>query len=153
MKWNVIIFFLFFIGCDMKNDSTQNNKSERSINQLSTNENELKKSILFKGDIDAYNSLGTAYLDYTFQEEFLLYAMIMANKYEYPQAYFDVFTCLTDIYLSDLNQIDDKTASLAIDYLLKAYEKGHHQAKDVVEEYEITSNENSKQQIERIFKE
>jgi hypothetical protein len=133
----------------MKNDKT----FERSINQFSTNENELKKAILFNGDIDAYNSLSIAYLDYSFQEEFLLYAMIMANKYKYPQAYFDVFTCLTDIYFADISKIDEETANLAIEYLLKAYNKGHHQAKDMVEEFSIVNNQNNIQQVERIFKE
>lgn len=152
MKWRLIIFCLLLIGCNMGNNNKSNNEPKQSMNQHTTNQNELKKAILFSGDIAAYQSLNTEYLDYNYPEEFLLYAMIMANKYDYPQAYFDVFTCLTDIYLSDLNQLDEKTASLAIDYLLKAYEKGHHQAKDMVEEYEITSNKNSKQQIERIFK-
>jgi hypothetical protein len=76
----------------------------------------------------------------------------MSNKFDYPQAYYDVFTCLTDVYLSDLHQIDDKTASMAIDYLLKANERGHQQAKEIVTEYKIKRNENSKQQIQRIFK-
>lgn len=153
MKWlTSITLLLIFGGCDTKENEPNKNKVEQSINQPSKSMTELKKAVLYNGDINAYNELDIAYLDYTFQEEFLLYAMIMANKYDYPQAYFDVFTCLTGIYLSDLNQLDEKTASLAIDYLLKAYEKGHHQAKDMVEEYEITSNENSKQQIERIFK-
>jgi hypothetical protein len=152
MMWRLIIFCLLFIGCNMENNNKSNNKPKQSMNQQTTNQSELKKAILLSGDIAAYQLLNTEYLDYTFPEEFLLYAMIMANKYDYPQAHFDVFTCLTDIYLSDLNQLDEKTASLAIDYLLKAYEKGHHQAKEMVEEYKITSNENSRQQIERIFK-
>jgi len=153
MRWMLIIFCSFLFGCNMENSNKSNNGAKQSMNnQQTTNQSELKKAILLSGDIGAYQSLNTEYLDYAFPEEFLLYAMVMANKYDYPQAYFDVFTCLTDIYLSNLNQLDEKTASLAIDYLLKAYEKGHHQAKDMVEEYEITSNENSKQQIEKIFK-
>ncbi len=148
-----IIFIMVFLGCGVKNNEPIKSEVEQSLNQPLKNITELKESVLYNGDIGAYNELDIAYLDHTFQEEFLLYAMIMANKYNYPQAYYDVFTCLTDIYLSDLNQLDEKTASLAIDYLLQANEKGHHQAKDIVEEYKIINNDNSKQQIERIFKE
>ncbi len=153
MRWiSVILICLLIVACKMEDNPTQNNETAQSINHPSKSMTEFKKAVLYNGDINAYNELDIVYLDYEFQEEFLLYSLIMANKYDYPQAYFDVFTCLTDIYLSDINQIDEKTASIAIDYLLKAYERKHHQAKDIIEEYKITSNENSKQQIERIFK-
>jgi hypothetical protein len=41
---------------------------------------------------------------------------------------------------------------LAIEYLQEACEKGHHQANGIVEEDGITSNEEGKQQIQRIFR-
>jgi len=150
MKWLILLqSLLVFGGCNMK---SSDNNTEVSMNQISANENELKKAVLYKGDISAYESLSTAYLDYSFSEEFLLYAMVMANKYELPQAYFDVFTCLTDTYLSDISKIDETTANLAISYLIKAAEKGHHQGKEIIEEFSISSsNLNSKQQVERIF--
>lgn len=148
-----IMFCWLLISCNMENGKKLDNEHKQLMNQHIPNQSALKKAILLNGDIQAYHSLSTEYLEHAFSEEFLLYALIMANKYDYPQAYYDVFTCLTDVYLSDLSLLDENTASLAIDYLIKAYEKKHHQAKDVVEEYGITSNENSKQQIQRIFKE
>jgi len=145
----LILFASFLLGCNMENEKSDNS----SMNQPSKSITELKEAVIIKGDTNAYYELSVAYLDYTFQEEFLIYAVIMANKYDYPQAYFDVFTCLTDVYLSDISKIDDETANLAIEYLLKAYNKNHHQAKDMVEEYSIMNNQNNIQQIERIFKE
>lgn len=146
------IILFAFISCDMKRGETKPNKVEMSMNQYTNSETELKKSILFNGDTSAYYKLRMSYLDYTFQEEFLLYALVMANKYDYPQAYLDVFSCLTDIYYDDISKIDDKTARLAIEYLLQANEKEHHQAKEMVQEYNIDVEKDNKQQIIKIFK-
>lgn len=141
------------ISCDMKKSEINSNDSIRSMNQPTIGEIDLKKSILYNGDTNAYDKLSISYLDHSIQEEFLFYALIMANKYDYPQAYFDVYFYLTQTFSNDINNMDEHSAKLAIDYLLKAKEKGHHQAKDIVEEYSITNMENSKQQIERIFME
>lgn len=107
---------------------------------------------MYKGDTNAYEELRVAYLDETFNEEFLIYAMVMANKYDYPQAYWDVFDHLRLMYWSDINQIDEQTATLAIDYLLKASKRGHHQAREEVEEHNVTRKKNNKQQIVAISK-
>jgi hypothetical protein len=154
MRYCVIIFIcLFLIGCNSKKENQTKKEEEVTMNQPLRNETDLKKAILIGGDKDAYYELKIAYLDYSYTEEFLLYAMIMANKYDYPQAYFDVYFFLTQVFSRNIKNIDECSAKLAVEYLLKAYEKGHHQAKDIVEKYSITSNENSKQQIELIFKE
>lgn len=147
------IVLFAFISCDMKKSETNSNESIRSMNQPTVSESELKEAILYNGDTSAYYELSVSYFDHSIQEEFLFYSLIMANKYDYPQAYFDVYFYLTQIFSSDINNIDESSANLAIYYLLKANEKGHHQAKDIVEKYSVTNKENSKQQIERIFKE
>ena len=136
----------------MKESEVNSNEPVISMNQSLRNEKSLKEAILINGDTDAYCELSIAYLDHPYQEEFLLYAMIMANKYDYPQAYFDVFDCFVLAYWFDISKIDEQSASLAIEYLIKAYERGHQQAKDIVEKYSINNNENCEQQIERIFK-
>ena len=151
LRLSIILFA--FTSCDMKRGETKSNEVERSMNQPAISENELKKIILSDGDKNAYDELSISYLDHPIQEEFLLYALVMANKYDYPQAYFDVFSCLTDIYYGNITKIDDKTATLAIEYLLQANEKGHHQANEIVQEYNIDIKKNIKQQIIKIFKE
>lgn len=155
MRWSILIIVsvLVFMSCDMKSNKTNSNEVVRSMNQPTVSESELKKAVLYEGDTGAYYELSISYLDHSFQEEFLFYAIIMANKYAYPQACFDVYFYLTQTFSSDINNMDENSANLAIEYLLKAHEKGHHQAKDIVEEFSITGSENSKQQIERIFKE
>lgn len=136
----------------MKNSELNSNKKVFSMNQPLTSVVDLKKAVLYEGSKEAYDALSTAYLDYTFQEEFLLYAIIMANKYEYPQAYFDVYFWLTQTFSSDINNIDESSANLAIEYLIKASEKNHRQAKEIVEEYAIVYNERkNKEQILKIF--
>jgi len=55
--------------------------------------NELKELVLLKGDTAAYDELATAYLTDKYNEEYLLYSLVMANKYNYPRAYFQVYEC------------------------------------------------------------
>lgn len=115
-----------------------------------------KKLVVEQGDVVAYEALQIAYSETLFPEEFLGYAMLMANKYEYPQAYYDVYEYLTGagFYRDDIEEIDNNTANAAMAYLLKAYELGHHQAVEVVEDYEMRYDEaTNRQQIIRRFAE
>lgn len=148
----IISICLLLIGCDLKKEDTMKKEEDAPMNQPLRSEKNLKEMVLNNGDTDAYYELSIAYLDHPYQEEFLLYAMIMANKYDYPQAYFDVFDCFVLSYWSDVSKIDEQSANLAIEYLIKAYERGHHQATEMVQKHSINKHENSKQQIERIFK-
>ena len=131
----------------------QSNKTYYSMNSSTTNISQLKQQIIETGDTSAYYDLEIQLLDYKYgNEELLAYALIMANKYEYPQAYFDVFDCLTAPYLSDISQIDTQTAQLAIEYLLLAADKGHSQAIDIVETYSIPQKcQDYIEQISKIF--
>lgn len=154
MKWFVLIFFsTILLGCNTKDKEPNKKMNERSMNDPSKSMLELKDAVLTKGDTNAYYELSVAYLDYTVQEEFLIYAITMANKYDYPQAYFDVYSNLIGLYQNKHSEIDNQTANLAIDYLLKAFNKGHHQAKEIVEEYTITYNiTKNREQVLRILK-
>lgn len=152
MKWKYIVIITpLLFACNSNNDRGKI-KEEISMNQVESSPQNYKNLVIEKGDIDAYNTLSIEYLDYKYPEEFLLYAMIMANKYDYPQASFDVFTCLTDVYMSDLNKMDSISANMAINYLIKAYKSHHHQAQEIVDKYSIMYNEKlNKNQIARIF--
>lgn len=108
--------------------------STKSISQL-------KRQIVETGDTSAYDDLSILLMDYEYgDEELLSYAWIMANKYDYAQAYFDVFDCLTVPYLSDIRQIDSMTAQLAIKYLLIAAKKGHLQSSEIIASDTISEN-------------
>jgi hypothetical protein len=82
----------------------------------------LKKSVIDHGDIQAYRNLHIEYLNVEFYEgEFLFYSIIMANKYNYPPANYYVYKCLTGLYEHDIRigKIDSTTIGLALSYLRK----------------------------------
>lgn len=121
------------------------NDSPKTISQL-------KQEIIETGDTSAYYDLKIQLMEYKSGDDDLLpYALIMANKYNYTQAYFDVFDCLTAKYSSDIGQIDSLTAQLAIKYLLIASEKRHWQASEIVESHSIVENQDAIKQLNTIF--
>ena len=155
-KFILLILMQLVISCSNKhNDKPESLDNDGAIhlNQQEESTVTLSDKIILEGDTSAYRSLFIAFLDYRYHEEFLFYAMVMANKYNYPQAYFDVYDFLTNIYLKDVENIDHTTANISTFYLLEAYKKGHHQATDIVKEYSIKYNERTnREQLIRIFK-
>ena len=96
------------------------------MNQPSRPVAEIKKDVLL-GDTAAYWELSTAYLDYP-PQDFLFWALLMANKYDYSVAYLDVFYSLKDSFNPEANNytfgdMDKKTKAIAIEYLKKAVER------------------------------
>jgi hypothetical protein len=122
-----ILLFLTIVSC--------NSKSEKGIpmNYSERSDSELEKLVIEKGDTSAYYELFVVYLDYPF-EKFLPYALIMANKYNYQQAYFDVYDRLWNLY-DNPDLLDNTSKKMAIEYLQKAASRGHTQAKDILKEY------------------
>jgi hypothetical protein len=85
------------------------------------------------GNIDSYNELRIVYLDFP-TEDFLFPAMLMANKYDYPRAYLDVFNALLYGYVGDVedfDKMDKKTQKLALEYLMTAKKKGVKEADEI----------------------
>ena len=122
-----------------------------SMNTATRSDAELRQLIIQKGDTCAYNELSVQYLDYGYQD-FLFYALTMANKYNYSQAYYDVYCCLTEMYLpNDLDLIDENSSAIAINYLIMAANMGHEHAQEMVREYGISkSDTNNVALIKRI---
>jgi hypothetical protein len=94
------------------------------------------KLAIEKGDIDSYYSLSIAYLEHE-PGFFLPIAFTMANKYDYPQAYFDVYCAIFDFNgvstLEDTtDKIDRRSKEIALDYLIIGAKKGHHQSLDIL---------------------
>ena len=119
-------------------------QSEANEKDSCRSESQLENLILKKGDVEAYNELSLMYLNEN-RFTFLPWALVMANKYQYNQAYFDVYSCLFDINCQSCNDdqlnnwsldnLDNETQCFAISYLRKASIKNHRQAKDVIEIY------------------
>ena len=115
-------------------------KVERSGNQV-FDPSELKdyeEKVLKNGDVDAYESLQTFYMDRP-AEEFLGFALLMANEYNYPKANFDIFEiiiaregCSVDY---NLNCLSEETRKEALVYFRKAIMDGHKVSSELLIEY------------------
>jgi len=117
-------------------------------------ETELKEKITYDGDTIAYKKLKSIYIDtLELKEDFFYYAFIMAKVLNYTQAYYDVFTCFMDFYPYKERNMDNETATMTIDFLLDAAERGNQQAQILVEKYTITrGKKNNRNYIKRIIK-
>ncbi|MGV6944273.1 hypothetical protein [Sphingobacterium kyonggiense] len=148
-----IIFLLCIVwlfGCNGRDRSIE--KNEFSLNELYNSDvKRLKDSVFFKGDTLAYDALSVYYIDYSIPSEFMFYSLVMANKYKYPQSFYDVFLNICRMYNNDTEQMDDASAKMAIIYLLQASELGHHQAREEVMSSNIKEEEDSKDVLKRIL--
>lgn len=104
----------------------------------------LKSRVVRLGDTSSYYNLQVAYMDNNWIEGLLPYALIMANKYGYTPAYYDVYQSIQgiDLYHSggastdySLDMVDTASRKIALEYLLKAARQGDAQAQEVVETY------------------
>ncbi|MDR0196153.1 MAG: hypothetical protein LBI73_13615 [Myroides sp.] len=110
----LLVCILFTISC-IRKDYPMQSISNNSFNHY-------KELALMKGDTTAYYQLSLDYMDSPY-DGFLYTALIMANKYNYHIAYYDVYDILTQKY--GLQELDEKTKELAIDYLRKGAQKGN----------------------------
>jgi hypothetical protein len=112
-----IILLMLILVCSF----SCNSKKEQRVDVITMNNtrpiDELKKLVLLKGDTAAYNELATAYLNEKYGEEYLIYSLVMANKYKYPRAYHEVYFCLTSAFNHGNGEIDEDTKAIAIKYL------------------------------------
>ena len=119
-------------------NNLENEDKVRAMNDPSRPMIELESLVLEKGDTNAYYELDIAYLDYE-HGEFFKFAKVMADKYDYTQAYFDVYsqtlksTQREETTLS-LDSCTLEERNLAIKYLKMAERKGHHQAKEEIQQ-------------------
>ena len=103
--------------------------------------NEMLDSSFRYGNQSAYNKVSNYYLLNSLDEEFLFYALIMANRYHEPAAYYDVYEILTlKTYDNHLENIDSTTRAIAIYYLLKAHELGYESSKYPIEQIFTSKN-------------
>ncbi len=128
----LIVTLLLFWNCSK-------NKQTSEVVSISGRSEEVKeklrKLVFIDGDIKAYEELDIAYVDHP-SGEFLPYAFLMAHKYNYPKAYYDVFEnllkldgCSIDY---DLTCLDKETKSLALKYFKTAINTGDPSASYVL---------------------
>jgi TPR repeat protein len=119
IKHNIFIavFILMILFSCHKEKSTYT----KSLNTQDRSDDVLKDLALNHGDTVAYEDLSISYLDLP-SGLFLPIAEEMANKYKYPQAYYDVYFELS------FDSCNEKSMAKAIKYLKLAFDKGHFQA-------------------------
>ena len=125
----LVSLIVIFSSCQKKHMGVSINEPSKAIN-------ELKKLVLEEGDIDAYEVLETAYLDES-PGEFLPYALVMANKYNYPRGHYDVYENLMWLFSctqGDLSCMDKATMKLANNHLELAAKNGETTAISVLSE-------------------
>lgn len=111
------------------NDSTKNVLNNKS----------LLDSLLFEAienkNFQAYDVVYSSYLWKYRDRELLYYSFIMANKHNYPKAYFNIFNTLTFPQNDSvgIKRLDKNTQNLALYYLLKSYELGYKDSKYTIE--------------------
>lgn len=163
IKYIILLCFCFLlgiistIGFTILKKNNDNRNFNKNINNFHRTNSEMyeefklpsnapkcnDKENIYNGSKEYYNELRKYYFKIGFYK-FFSWALFMANKYNYPQAYFDVYYSLYDLntlgkYKKDnnmsLDKLDKKTQKLAIEYLTKATEKGHNQAKEILGKY------------------
>jgi hypothetical protein len=115
------------------NDKQANEYIPHKDDKFDFNDKTLKENInkaIYKGDTTAYKQAYRYFSINYYEKEFLYYSIMMADKYDYNQAYFDTYIILSN--LNTENKIDD--CSVCQYYLLKSFEKNNHYAKDVIKE-------------------
>jgi hypothetical protein len=131
------LFFslLFNSQCKSPNKQSNNNElksPESNLKMEELNDQDLKKRLLV-GDTTAYFELRKQYVDRNKPTDFLPWALVMANKYKFETAYYDVFFCIQEIntyyggYLPDkksyTNYLDSTTIEFSKKYLYKMSDK------------------------------
>jgi len=117
-----LIIWILFLAVACKHKDKQSNVEVITMNDTRPI-NDLKELVLKKGDTVAYDELHIAYLNEEHSQEYLLYSIVMANKYNHPQANCRVYYCLTDIFKDNDLEIDKETMALAIKYLKRGAEQ------------------------------
>jgi len=139
----LVLIFIISISCKSKKD--------RHVEVITMNQtrpiNELKELVLTKGDTVAYDELATAFMNEKYPEEYLIYSIIMADKYNYSPAYFQVYYCLTSTFEHHVVPIDIKTKNLALKYLKKGVDLNESQAIRFLSELYMTGKYVSKDTI------
>jgi hypothetical protein len=138
-----ILIFFVFVGC--QTNSTPKPSSEEHLPQRpSTPINnkrlvqQLLNSALMYGNEKAYNEVASYYFIEDMEQDFLYYALTMANKYNSSEAYYHVYSIIAKSTPEEANDalqhMDDKSRNFALYYLLRSCELGFEKSKyEIVE--------------------
>jgi hypothetical protein len=127
----VVIICIFFSCNDKKVEKEKKiTKSDEGVSTLSVY-NKRYRDFKSKGDTIAFIELEEIYFNSGHGEEFLYYAIFMANAYNYSGGYLSVYRILHTDFGKEKYKLNDRLANY---YLLKAYELGNRSAGYSIEE-------------------
>ncbi|MCG2618201.1 hypothetical protein LZZ85_28155 [Terrimonas sp. NA20] len=120
-------------SCEEKSAlSAETVKADDSFPKIDTMYEVLDRA-LEKGDKKAYNKVSNYFFMRDKYEDFLYAAIIMANKYQSPEAHLDVYKILNGTRSQGkLSNLDSNSKRLAVYYLLRSYELGLDNSKIIV---------------------
>ena len=115
--------FSFFVG----------SKKEKAIKHPKyVSVDAVKRNVLLKGSVTDYCDLKEIFSKVSNPEEILYYSVIMANKYNYVPANYDVYKELKQFFVrNNLGEFDPETKQLAESYLEYGAKHGDSIAKSV----------------------
>jgi hypothetical protein len=111
----------FFLSCNKEKIG----ESETTMNDIGLSFDSLQSGVL-RGDVKSYINLKTVMLDYP-SECLIFWSMVMAHKYDYPEAYLDLYITFTTVYRErglSFEDLDTKTKNLLTSYLQEASKGG-----------------------------
>lgn len=126
-----------FISCSDKKDKQHATKAYNYRAPLNDREliNRLLDSSIQYGNDKAYARVASYHLLESQGEEFLYFAVIVANKYNDPLAHYHIYDILAHPRNGRaLKNQDLRTQNFALYHLLKSYELGEESAKYQIEE-------------------
>lgn len=155
MKIKEFVVVVFFIICASCNDKKTNQTEIKKDDDVSTGSiysdeynnkektDKLLNKIVHEGDTTAHNNLAEIYFLSGHRLSFLYVSILMANKYKYSQAYYDVYNCLYNLNSKNDNNeewifnenTDTETIKYALDCLKKAEKGGVPEAKKILKFY------------------
>lgn len=108
-----VFLMIFLFSCQIKSEENSKpmNLAKRPIEEIT--------SEVYEGNVASYQQLRIVYLDMP-PDEFLFWAMIMANKYDYGPAYLDVYYSMKYAYErggKDFDKKDKMTKEFLLKYL------------------------------------
>lgn len=141
-KFIIILLFVCVLSC--REEYKQNEMPSEIRGDVCYLDNKvIRDSLLNKaietGDIYSYGEVSTYYALHNDIDALFHLAFIVANKYDIPDACFDVYYALTDPLKEDFsNTLDSTTATIAYFYFMRAYEMGFEPA--ISQKVEIERN-------------
>lgn len=127
----LVVVFLFAISSCKDNKPSAINESGKNLAGFTQDSvYRLIDKALNSGDSKSYNRASHYFFIRDKYEEFLYPALIMANKYENPEAHYHVFQILNGVRnQGSLILLDSVTKNYALYHLIKSHELGYSDSK------------------------